>query len=386
LREQLRSIEENSLRAKEEEDYTRFQFEQLNSAKLREGEQEELDSEWDILTHAEEIKLGLEKMHILLDNDDNGILANLKQVLTQAEFTKKSYSRFGEAAERLRSNYIDLKDLSSEIGISLNNIEINPARMEQVNERINLIYGLQQKHHVKSIAELISLRNELSAKLQKIESFDDEILTVKKELSYSEEVTIQNSVKLSKSRKMALKPLEERLTSLLVQLGIPKASLIIKIENKPLDSDGSDRIRFLFSANKNTSPQPIDEIASGGEISRIMLCIKSVLADSIKLSTLFFDEIDTGVSGEIAYKMGEIMRNIANARQVICITHLPQIAARGKEHFKVSKTENEDRNKTIVTKLTEDERLMEIAQMLSGANITDAAIRNAQSLLEENQH
>jgi len=386
MSEQLRNIEENALRAKEEEDYIRFQYDQLNSAELREGEQEELDAEWDMLTHAEEIKLGLGKMNDLLDNDDNGILANLKNVLNQAQITKKSYLKIGDALERLRTDYIDLKDLSSEIGIALNDVEINPARLEQVNERINIIYGLQQKHHVKNVGELISLRNKLSSKLQKIESFEGEIQSMKKGLSYVEEVTIHNSVNLSKSRKIILKSIEERLTSLLVQLGIPKATLIIKMDKKQLESDGSDRIRFLFSANKNSSPQPIDEIASGGEISRIMLCIKSILADSIRLSTLFFDEIDTGVSGEIAYKMGEIMRNISINRQVICITHLPQIAARGLEHFKVSKTENEERSKTIVTHLTEEERLMEIAQMLSGAIITDAAIKNAQSLLEENRH
>lgn len=384
LTELLLNLEENALRAKEEEDYTRFQYEQLVSANLKEGEQEELDAEWNMLTHAEEIKSGLVKMHSILDDDERGVLQNLKQVLNQADSIKRLSSMFGETGERLRSDYIDLKDITSEIEISLNDVEVNPAHLEQVNWRINLLYDLQQKHHAKSIGELIREKDDLSSKLQRIESFDDEILAVKKELSETEEVTVRESKKLSESRKKVLKPLEERLISLLIQLGIPKATLIIKMENKEMDAYGSDKICFLFSANKNSSPQPIDEIASGGEISRIMLCIKSVMADSMSLSTLFFDEIDTGISGEIAYKMGEIMRNIAHNRQVICITHLPQIAARGKQHFKVSKTEHEESSKTIVVQLTEDERLMEIAQMLSGANVTDAAVKNAQSLLDEN--
>lgn len=383
LSEKLKQIETNALRAKEEEDYIRFQYEQLKSSELIEGEQEELDAEWDILTHAEEIKTGLGKMFTLLDNDENGILQRLKMVINQADITKKSFSKFVEETERLKSDFIDIQDISSEIERYLNDVEINPARLEKVNERINHIYGLQQKHHLKSVSDLIKLRDALQNKLQKIESFEGEIMSVKKELAESEKITFQNSEKLSNSRKKILKSIEHRLIGLLVQLGIPKASIIIKIEDKIIDSSGSDKIRFLFSANKNNSPQPIDEIASGGEISRIMLCIKYILADSIKLPTLFFDEIDTGISGEIAYKMAEIMRTLAEKRQVICITHLPQIAASGKVHFKVKKSENDEQSITTVSLLSENERLMEIAQMLSGAIISEAAIKNAQSLLEE---
>lgn len=383
LNEKLKQLESNALKSKEEEDYIRFQYEQLRTSELIEGEQEELDTEWDMLTHAEEIKSGLSKMFTLLDNDEYGILQRLKMVINQADITKKSFSRFVEANERLKSDFIDIQDISSEIERYLNDVEINPARLEKVNERINLIYGLQQKHRLKSVGDLIKLRDELKYKLQKIESFEGEILSIKKELAESEKITFQNSEKLSNSRKKVLKSIEHRLIGLLVQLGIPKASIIIKIEDKILDSSGSDKILFLFSANKNNSPQPIDEIASGGEISRIMLCIKYILADSIKLPTLFFDEIDTGISGEIAYKMAEIMRELADKRQVICITHLPQIAASGKVHFKVKKSENDEHSLTTVSLLSENERLMEIAQMLSGAIISDAAIKNAQSLLNE---
>ena len=386
LSEKLKQFETNALRAKEEEDYIRFQYDQLKSSELIEGEQEELDAEWDLLTHAEEIKTGLSKMFTLLDNDENGILQKLKMVINQADITKKSFSKFVEETERLKSDFIDIQDISSEIERYLNDVEINPARLEKVNERINLIYGLQQKHHLKSVSDLIKLRDDLQNKLQKIESFEGEILSVKKDLTELEKITFQNSEKLSNSRKKILKSIEHKLIGLLIQLGIPKASIIIKIEDKILDSSGSDKIRFLFSANKNNSPQPIDEIASGGEISRIMLCIKYILADSIKLPTLFFDEIDTGISGEIAYKMAEIMRALAEKRQVICITHLPQIAASGKVHFKVKKSENDEQSITTVSLLSEKEKLMEIAQMLSGAIISDAAIKNAQSLLEESSN
>lgn len=383
LKEKFKQLESNALRAKEEEDYIRFQFDQLKSSDLIEGEQEKLDAEWDMLTHAEEIKTSLGKMNSLLDNDENGILQRLKLVINQADITKKSFSKFVESTDRLKSNFIDIQDISSEIEKYLNDVEINPSRLEKVNERINMIYGLQQKHHLKSVGDLIKLRDDLKNKLQKIESFDGEILSIKKDLAESEKITLQNSEKLSSSRKKVLKSIEHRLISLLIQLGIPKASIIIKIEDKIMDSSGSDKIRFLFSANKNNSPQPIDEIASGGEISRIMLCLKYMLSDSINLPTLFFDEIDTGISGEIAYKMAEIMRELADKRQVICITHLPQIAASGKVHFKVKKTENDEQSITTVSLLSENERLMEIAQMLSGAIISDAAIKNAQSLLNE---
>jgi DNA repair protein RecN (Recombination protein N) len=385
LAEKLRILEKNALHAKEEEDYIKFQYEQLDLAKLREGEQEELDAEWDMLTHAEEIKSGLGKIHYLLDNEDRGVIQNLKQVLNLSDGLKKLSSKFSETDERFRSDYIDLKDLTSEIEVLLNDVEVNPARLEQVDSRINIIFSLQQKHHVKNVGELISLRDDFLSRLQRIESFDDEILKVKNELNEAKNVAFIKSEKLSESRKIVIRPLERKLIDLLVQLGIPKANMLIKMENKDMDTDGSDKICFLFSANKNSSPQPIDEIASGGEISRIMLGIKFIMAESMSLSTLFFDEIDTGVSGEIAYKMGEIMKNIALKRQVICITHLPQIAARGKFHFKVYKTDNEERSKTTVAKLNEDERLVEIAQMLSGANVTDAAIKNARALLDENK-
>ncbi|MDP4277118.1 MAG: hypothetical protein Q8914_05725 [Bacteroidota bacterium] len=324
------------------------------------------------------------KLYSMLDDDGTGINSRLSQALNQTDSLKRLFSKVQEYEERLRSCYIDLKDLSSEIGVLVNDVEINPARMDQVNDRLNLIYDLQQKHRVNTLAELISLRNELAGRLANIESSDEALTSLRNELKAAEKTAAEKATILSNARSKARKPLEDKLTNLLKQLGMPKAALKIEQQKKAFETDGADTIRFLFSANTNARLQPIDEIASGGEISRIMLCIKSVIADTSSLSTLVFDEIDTGVSGEIADKMGDIMQDIAESRQVICITHLPQIAAKGKDHFKVIKTDIQGHSQTVVNRLTDKDRLMEIAQMLSGANVTDAAILNARTLLIEN--
>jgi len=381
LSAELKVLEKNALAAKEEEDYLRFQFEQLTEAKLKIGEQEELESELEILTHAEEIKSGLARILNLLDNDENGILQALKQVNIQAESTKKNFSSLSEISDRLKSDYIDLKDITSEIEIKCNDINVNPDRLEIVNNRIDSIYSLQQKHNLKNVNDLIILKDKIAEKLSRIDSYDDEIIECKKKLDDSEINLLKIAEKLSDSRNKIKPVLEKKMVSLLKQLGIPNAVFNISIGKKEIDSDGFDKVEFLFSANKSHNPKSIENTASGGELSRIMLCLKSVIAESNKLSTLFFDEIDTGVSGEIAYKMKEIMSSIASNRQVICITHLPQIASGGSTHFKVAKTESESKSKTIVYKLTKEQRINEIAQMLSGATITDEAVKNAISLL-----
>lgn len=381
----LRKLEETAGKAKAEEDYLRFQFNQLEEARLKEGEQEELESEWEMLTHAEEIKLGLGRIFNLLDEEEHGVNASLKSALNQAENLQHVYSRLQEPRERIRSCYLDMKDLAEEMEVLLNDVEVNPERMEQVNDRMNQLYGLQQKHRVKDTQELIAFRDELAEKLSVIDSFEEELVDLKNKLKDAENEAQVLADKVSASRSAVRKLIESRLVGQLMQLGVPKAVLQIEQTRKPMDSDGQDQVSFLFSANKNSSPQPINQIASGGEISRIMLGIKSLIADYTSLPTLLFDEIDTGVSGEIAHKMGQIMKDIARKRQVICITHLPQIAARGEDHFKVFKTEQNDRSITAVKRLQEDERLLEIAQMLSGANVSEAAVSNAQALLLENK-
>ena len=381
----LKKLEDTDRKAKEEEDYLRFQFNQLEEAHLKEGEQEELEAEMDLLTHAEEIKLGLGRIFQLLEEDEHGINSLLKLSMNQVESLQKVYSRLQEPGERIRSCYLDMKDLAGELEVLLNDVEVNPERIEQVNDRMNQLYSLQQKHRVRNTQELIDLKRELSGKLSVIDSFEEQLVDLKNRMKDAESQAQKLADRLSISRSSIRKPIEERLVSLLKQVGIPKAVLQIEQNKKPMEPDGQDQINFLFSANKNAMPQSINQIASGGEISRMMLSIKSLIAEFTSLPTLLFDEIDAGVSGEIADKMGQIMKGIARKRQVICITHLPQIAAKGEDHFKVYKTEQNDSSITAVKRLRNDERLLEIAQMLSGANVSKAAVSNAQALLLENQ-
>jgi len=384
LQSSLKKLEDKALKAREEEDYLRFQLEQLEGAGLQEGEQEALEAEWEMLTHSEEIKMGLGKIFTLLDEEEHGVNTSLKTVLNQSDQLLKVYPKLQETSERIRFSYLDLKDLSRELEVMLNDVEVNPSRMDQLSERLNLLFTLQQKHHVKNSTELIALRDEFADKLGFIESFDTNIAESKKQLTELESIAKILADRLTTKRRSVLPTIEHRLIGQLVQLGIPKAVLSIEIRLKAMDSDGQDELSFLFSANAQTSPQPIERIASGGEISRIMLCIKALIAEFTSLPTLLFDEIDTGVSGEIAHKMGEIMKSIAGNRQVLCITHLPQIAVKGKNHFKVIKSEQNGKTHTNVNALNPDERLTEIALMLSGANLTEAAIRNARQLMLEN--
>ncbi len=386
LQSQLKKLEDKALKAREEEDYLRFQLEQLEGAGLEEGEQEALESEWELLTHAEEIKSGLGKIFTLLDDEEHGINTSLKTALNQADHLLNVFPKLQETGDRIRTSYLDLKDLSRELEVLLHDVDVNPARMDQISQRLNLLFTLQQKHHVKNTSELIALRDEFAAKLGFIESFDTNITEIKDQLTQSELVAKELADRLTVKRNAVLSTIESRLVDQLVHLGIPKALIRIESDRKVLEADGQDQIVFLFSANAQASPQPIERIASGGEISRIMLCIKSLIADFTNLPTLLFDEIDTGVSGEIAHKMGEIMKDIAGKRQVLCITHLPQIAVKGRNHFKVLKTEQNGKTLTRVNALNPDERLKEIALMLSGANLTEAAIRNARQLMLENSH
>lgn len=386
LQAALKTAREAWEQGKLEEDYLRFQFEQLQQAALKPGELEELQAEAGLLTHAEEIKADLGKLFTLLDDEQIGVLTNLHQALNITGNLKRHHEPLSEYEDRIRSAYIDLKDLTSEAGITMNDMEVNPARLDQVNERINLLFSLQHKHHVSTLEELITLRDQLGSQLAAIERSDDTLNELRQNVEASYDKALELARSLSEARKGVIEQLGQRLTLLLTQLGMPKAKLSIPLTEKPMDNMGIDQVRFLFSANKQTTLHPIEEIASGGELSRIMLCIKSIIAESMQLSTLVFDEIDTGVSGEIAHRTGEIMQEIASNRQVICITHLPQIAVKGKQHIKVSKIDTSTSTQTRVSYLDESTRLMEIAHMLSGANVTEAAIQNAKNLLAESRH
>ena len=368
---------------KADEDYIRFQLEQLEEANLSAGEQEELEQETDTLSHAEEIKAGLFRVGQLLTSDEGGLLAGLKESLNTMLGLQKVYSPATELAERLESTYIELKDVSQEVSSQEEDVEFNPERLEEVNDRLNLIYTLQQKHRATTVEELLTLAEEYAAKLAAITSYDERIgeLTTLCDTLYNK-VKKQAAV-LTKARTGAAREVEKQMASRLVPLGMPNVRFQVEMGmRKEPGVHGEDTVNFLFSANKNGALQSISSVASGGEIARVMLSIKAMIAGAVKLPTIVFDEIDTGVSGEIADRMADIMQEMGEQdRQVISITHLPQIAARGCAHYKVYKQDNETETNSHIRSLADEERVEEIAHMLSGATLTEAALNNAKALL-----
>lgn len=368
---------------KADEDYIRFQLEQLEEANLSAGEQEELEQETDMLSHAEEIKAGLFRVGQLLTSDEGGLLAGLKESLNTMLGLQKVYSPATELAERLESTYIELKDVFQEVSSQEEDVEFNPDRLEEVNDRLNLIYTLQQKHRATTVEELLTLAEEYAAKLAAITSYDERIgeLTTLCDTLYNK-VRKQAAV-LTKARTGAAREVEKQMASRLVPLGMPNVRFQVEMGiRKEPGVHGEDTVNFLFSANKNGSLQNISSVASGGEIARVMLSIKAMIAGAVKLPTIVFDEIDTGVSGEIADRMADIMQEMGEQdRQVISITHLPQIAARGCAHYKVYKQDNETETNSHIRRLADEERVEEIAHMLSGATLTEAALNNAKALL-----
>ena len=368
---------------KADEDYIRFQLEQLEDAHLTAGEQEELEREADTLSHAEEIKAGLFRAGQVMNSDEGGLLSALKECLNTMSGLQKVYPSAGELAERLESSYIELKDISQEISGKEEEVEFNPARLEEVNDRLNLVYTLQQKHRVSTVDELLALADDYAAKLSNITSSDEQIEELK-----SRSEALYNKVKkqaavLTELRTAAAREVEKQMAARLIPLGMPNVRFRVEIgTRKEPGAHGADTVGFLFSANKNGALQNISSVASGGEIARVMLSVKAMIAGAVKLPTIVFDEIDTGVSGEIADRMADIMQEMGDSdRQVISITHLPQIAARGRAHYKVYKQDNETETNSHIRRLTDEERVEEIAHMLSGATLTEAALNNAKALL-----
>lgn len=378
----LKNLQDAITKSRQEEEYLRFQYTALDEAALKEGEQEELEAELEMLNHAEDIKSGLYKINILLSDDERGIVAALKESLSVTHSLSKMYNRSEEMQQRLDTAYIDLKDLSSEVERMAGDIEFNPERLAFVEERLNKIYSLQKKYNIDTVAGLLALKYEINKKLENIDSFDQQLKEQQQEVADNKEKVDLLASKLSSKRKSAIKPMEETLTKKTSVLGMPNMRFECNISPKQEpDITGIDNLEFLFSANKNVPLQPVSEIASGGEISRLMLCLKSMIAGATALPTIIFDEIDTGVSGEIADKMGQIMQEFGQSMQVIAITHLPQIAAKGRAHYLVYKTDDEKTTTTNLRKLSDKERLEEIARMLSGSSLTDAAIQNARVML-----
>ena len=378
---ELMSLAEKS---RSDEDYIRFQLEQLEEAHLVEGEQEELEQEAETLSHAEEIKAGLYRVEQSFVSDEGGLLSYLKDSLNTLNCLQRVYQPAKELTERMESAYIELKDISHEVSSQSDSVEFNPVRLEEVNERLNLIYSLQQKHRVQTLDELIALTDEYRSKLSDITSYDERIaeLTARKEEQYKQ--VKQQAELLTKARTKAAREVEKQLAARLIPLGMPNVRFQIEMGlKKEPGLQGEDTVNFLFSANKNGTLQNISSVASGGEIARVMLSIKALIAGAVKLPTIVFDEIDTGVSGEIADRMADMMQEMGDRnRQVISITHLPQIAARGRAHYKVYKKDSDTETNSHIRRLTDEERVEEIAHMLSGATLTEAALSNAKSLLD----
>ena len=368
---------------RQDEEYIRFQVKQLDDAQLQAGEQEELEQEAETLTHAEDIKSSLYKVNQLMDEGEMNLVSLAKEGMQVLQSISRVYNPASEWSNRLESCYLELKDMAHEIANASDEVEFNPTRLDYVNERLNLIYTLQKKHQLSSVEELLALADNLREKLDAITSSDDHIqeLTKKKDLLY-QQVLSQAEV-LTRLRTGASKEIESQMQAYLIPLGMPNVRFAVELSpRKEPDASGMDNVSFLFSANKNGTLQQVASIASGGEIARVMLSLKAMIAGAVKLPTIIFDEIDTGVSGSIAEKMALIMQEMGQAdRQVISITHLPQIAARGAQHYKVYKEDTEVGTNSHIRILNEEERINEIAHMLSGATLTEAALNNAKALL-----
>lgn len=378
------AYKEQAIQHQKELDYIQFQYHQLTEAKLQnEEEQHELESELQILSHTEEIKTGLLSIQQLLQNEEStDVLQLLKQSLHQAEHIRNVFPKAQEYATRLEQAYLDLKDLSEDAAIENEHIEFQPDRLVQLNERLNLLYELEQKHHVSSLDKLIRLRDQFQQQLNEIIHFEEHITEQKKALDAEAAQLEAMAEQLSSLRQLAIPPIENEVDTFLHQLGIPHGIFRIALSPAEVCHEwGKDHIQFLFSANKQQDLQEVGKVASGGEMSRLMLSIKAVVAQKITLPTLIFDEIDTGVSGEIADKMGNIMAQMASFAQIINITHLPQVAAKGQHHFLVYKCDENNETHTYVKLLSQEERVGVIASMLSGEKLTDAAIEHAKFLL-----
>ena len=376
-REALRQHREN-------EDFIRFQHHELEEARLAEGEQEELEQEFSILSHAEEIKSALYEADDIMTGD-GGIIERLKTALHSVDSVTKVYPGIADAAQRLESSFIELKDIADEVAQHAERVDFDPSRLETVSERIDLIYRLEQKFHVENVSQLIALREDFEQQLSQIDGGDEHLHELEAQLKETESECTALAKALTATREKAARKVEEEMRLRLVPLGIPKVRFEVQLTGKPLSADGADKVSFLFTANSSTPLQPVSQVASGGEIARVMLSLKAMISGAVKLPTIIFDEIDTGVSGKVAEMMARIMREMGeHERQVISITHLPQIAAMGAHHYKVYKEEGDEGTASHMRQLTAAERVGEIAQMLSGSDVSDAAIQNAQELLKNN--
>ena len=380
--QKLNALKAEIEKNRENEDFLRFQFKELDEAQLQNGEQEELEQEYEMLSHSEDIKTALYQADNHLSGDDGNIIERLKQASEQLANIKDVYPEVTELLERIDSCYIELKDIAQEVNGLTDHVEFDPARLETINERLDKLNSLQQKFHVRDLGELIETYHQLEEQLSHIDHSDEDVEALEQEVAQLLEKAQKQAKELTAIRIKAAKKVEEEMKQRLIPLGIPNVRFSISLTEKPLCHDGGDKVSFLFSANKSTPLQPVTQVASGGEIARVMLSLKAMISGAVKLPTIIFDEIDTGVSGKIAEKMAQIMVEMGNhERQVLSITHLPQIAAMGSHHYKVSKEETDKGTISRMTELSQQERVQEIAQMLSGSDVSEAALANAKELL-----
>lgn len=368
--------------ARSKQDYEQFLFTELENANLKPDEQEALETEIQALNNAESIKRSLVNTYNLLSEQEVSVLPMLKEAITQIQGIEKYKSDYEVVNERLRSVLIELKDVAEETVTLEENIVFSPARIEEINARLDAIYALQQKHRVKTVQELIDIQDELSASLIKLISGDEEIEKLNKEIELQRTALEKIAGKLSSNRSKSKKTAEKQVTEILLQVGMPNARIQLELsELAELGKDGKDAVTLLFSANPGQAAAPVAKVASGGELSRLMLAIKSIMAKHMALPTLIFDEIDTGISGETALRVGDVIGDLEKNMQVVCITHLPQIAAKGEAHYFVYKNEETARTTTGIRKLTNPDRIAAIAEMLSGKNPGKSALDNAKDLL-----
>ena len=380
---ELNQLREEIERNRQNADFLQFQFEELEAAHLVEGEQEELEQQSETMSHAEDIKTALYEADNALNGDEYGVVSQVKSAYNALNGISKVMPKTAELTERLDSCRIELKDIAEEVSQLLERTDFDPAELENINNRLDRLYELEKKYHAESVEELIEQRDSLKQKLSHIENSDEAVSEMEKEVAKLRSLCAQRAEAISKMRQATAQQMRKQLAQRLEALGMPHARFDVSITQTELGKNGQDNVAFLFSANTSTPLQPVSQVASGGEIARVMLSLKAMISGAVKLPTIIFDEIDTGVSGKIAEKMAQIMQEMGRTeRQVISITHLPQIAALGSHHYRVSKEETKNGTVSHMTELTSEERITEIAQMLSGSDVTQAAIDNAKQLLK----
>lgn len=379
---ELKQLEEESKALQKEFDYNSFLLEELSEAKLQPGEQEEAEEKLSVLENAEEVKLRLAQVVEILNHPEQSLISALQDANVQLNSIAKFASAYAELKKRLQSVQVELSDIADEIGIEEEKVEYDPEQIQFLKDRIDIIFRLQQKHQVQDIDGLLRVQKELSDKVENVLDFDNRLNRLKKSLELATKELHETGLKLRRKREAIIAPMQQKIIELLKELGIPNAAFSVELSEKEPAPDGLDKVEFLFSANKGFELQSLKKVASGGEFSRLMLALKYILAEKAAMPTLIFDEVDTGISGEVAVKMGNLMREMSKNLQLVAITHLHQIAGKGTSHFFVYKADTDERTISSMKKLNQEERILEIAKMIGGNNPSESSIKSAIELME----